>query len=69
MPIGIKGFQKGHTINVGKKRSKETKIKIGLANAIALKGNKPSRETRKKMSEARRNDMEYLSWLKNIWIK
>ena len=31
MPKGIKGFQKGHRINVGRKRSEETKKKFSLA--------------------------------------
>lgn len=33
MPKGLKGFQKGHTINKGKALSIDTKKKIGLANA------------------------------------
>ena len=33
MPKGLKGFQKGHTINRGKALSVDTKKKIGLANA------------------------------------
>lgn len=32
MPKGIKGFQKGHTINVGKKRKKSTRNKIRISN-------------------------------------
>ena len=43
----ILGFQKGHKINVGKKRSNETRIKISIAKT----GISFSNETRKKMSE------------------
>ena len=51
MPKGIKGFQKGHKIRLNKKHSEETKIKIGLANSVILKGRKLSDETKQKISE------------------
>jgi len=59
MPKGIKGFQKGHTVNKGKKLShigvphtKEAKIKIGIAS----KNRYFSPRAREKMSEAKRGE-------------
>ena|ERR1035437_5383255 len=61
---GIKlGFQKGHTINKGKKASEETRIKLSIAGrgkkhwwgskiSAKLKGKKKSLEHRKKQSIA-----------------
>jgi hypothetical protein len=43
-------FQKGHTINLGRKLSEETRLKIGLGN----KGKEVSIETRLKMSLSRK---------------
>jgi 5-methylcytosine-specific restriction endonuclease McrA len=47
MPKGVKGFQKGHTINLGKVQSEEQRRRIGMANSIALKGTHPKTEFRR----------------------
>jgi len=44
-------FRGKYNPRFGKKQSKETKLKIGNANKIALMGNKLSEETKKKISE------------------
>jgi 5-methylcytosine-specific restriction endonuclease McrA len=51
MPLGVKGFQKGHSIRLRKAMSDETKKKIGLANSIALKGKKLSAKTIEKIRQ------------------
>ena len=56
-------FQKGNKINVGKKRSEETKKKISEANKgkkfSSRLGIKHSKETRKKMSKARKGEKHW----------
>ena len=52
------GFKKGHTTNVGKrgaKRNEATKLKMSLARF----GKIPSKETRRKMSEAKIGEKNY----------
>lgn len=52
--------EKIRQFNLDKELSKEHKIKIGLANAVSLKGKKLSETTRKKMREAKKGDKCYL---------
>ena len=56
MPKGIKGFQKGHTINLGSKRLLETRKKMSitkLKNPIRYwLGKKRSNKLKKKISQA-----------------
>lgn len=56
MPKGIKGFQKGHTTNLGRKHSEETKRKIGQA------ATNPSQETRNKRSKAMTGNKHLLGY-------
>lgn len=63
MPKGIKGFQKGHKINTGRKFSKEHKKNLSLAHKEQKgywKGKKLSKETKEKMRKAHLREKSHL---------